>query len=68
MAADFSAPSSGAGQPRICAHVLARPGASCAVPIEAAITSASGVTITEDMSEHPWLTACSFRQLPTTKT
>ena len=51
MASDFSAPSSGAGQPRICAHVLARPGASRAVPIEAAITSASGVTITEDMSE-----------------
>ena len=38
------------------------------MPIEAAITSASGVTITEDMSEHPWLTACSFRHGPPAKT
>ena len=68
MAADFSAPSLGAGQPRICAHVLARPGTSRAVSIEAAITSNSGATITEDTSELPWDTACASRHGPPAKT
>ena len=68
MAADFSAPSLGAGQPRICAHVLARPGASRAVSIEAAITSASGATIAEAIASRQWDMACASRHGPPAKT
>ena len=68
MAADFSAPALGAGQPRICAHVLARPGTSRAVSIEAAITSNSGATIAEETSENTGDTACAYRHVPLAKT